>query len=88
MRSSLLREQPVPPLDLAMYWIEHVVKYGGASYLKSAGVRLGWMQSYLLDVIAFLIVLAVVFVYVSYFVIKQLIRFCRRKLITKKLKAA
>lgn len=86
--SSLLREQPVPPLDLAVYWIEHVIKYKGAPHLRSAGVKLGWIQSHLLDVAAFLSVLCVLTVFLNVFTAKKFYNFCRRKLDTKKLKTS
>lgn len=54
-----------------MYWIEHVLKYKGAPHLKSAGVRLGWIQFNLLDVIGFIGTTVFVVLFVSYYTAKK-----------------
>ena len=54
-RQRLLREQPVPPLDLAVHWVEHVIRHGGAPHLRSVGAELNFFQYYSLDVLAFLL---------------------------------
>lgn len=35
-RSTLLRDLPIEPRELATWWVEHVAKYGGADHLKSS----------------------------------------------------
>ena len=54
-RQRLLREQPVPPRDLAVHWVEHVIRHGGAPHLRSVGADLNFLQYYSLDVLAFLL---------------------------------
>lgn len=89
IRSSILRKQPVPPSDLAVYWIEHVIKYGGAPHLQSAGVKLSWYQAYLLDVIGFLVAIFSIVIYVNYLIARKCLRFVCRKFHRKqKVKAA
>ncbi|KAJ8954699.1 hypothetical protein NQ318_011392 [Aromia moschata] len=66
--SDILRDRPVKPLDLATYWIEYVIKHGGASHLRNASLDLNWFQLYLLDVVGVLALLVVVL----YFFIKLL----------------
>lgn len=58
--SSLFRDNPIPPLDEAMYWIEYVARHNGAPHLKSAARNLPWYKYLLLDLLA--IVFAVFFV--------------------------
>ena len=55
-RQRLMREQPVPPRDLAVHWAEHVIRHGGAPHLRSVGADLNFFQYYSLDVLAFLLV--------------------------------
>lgn len=83
LRSSLLREQPVSPLNLAVYWIEHVVKYKGAAHLQNAGVKLHWFQSYLLDVILLLTVLFFGVMYLNYILTKKCLKFVSSRFCTK-----
>ncbi|XP_012385649.1 UDP-glucuronosyltransferase 1-6 isoform X2 [Dasypus novemcinctus] len=62
--SSLHKDRPVEPLDLAVFWVEFVMRHKGAPHLRPAAHDLTWYQYHSLDVIGFLlaIVLAVVFV--------------------------
>lgn len=82
--SALLRDQPVPPMDLAVYWVEHVMKHKGAPHLQSAGLKLNWIQAYLLDVIVLLVTLISTLVYVNFLILRTCVRFFRRKLCSKK----
>ncbi|XP_013413403.1 UDP-glucuronosyltransferase 2C1-like [Lingula anatina] len=47
--SAIFRDQPGTPVELAGFWIDHVIKYGG-SYMKSHARLLPWYQFYMLDV--------------------------------------
>jgi len=50
--AARFRDNPIHPLDETAHWIEHTIKHGGATYLKSNGVNLTWYQFFLLDVVA------------------------------------
>ncbi|XP_012504301.1 PREDICTED: UDP-glucuronosyltransferase 1-3 isoform X2 [Propithecus coquereli] len=62
--SSLHKDRPVEPLDLAVFWVEFVMRHKGAPHLRPAAHDLTWYQYHSLDVIGFLlaVVLAVTFV--------------------------
>jgi glucuronosyltransferase len=49
-----LRDQPLTPLEQAVYWTEYVIRHKGAPHLRSAVLDLAWYQYFLLDVIAVL----------------------------------
>lgn len=51
--SAVFRDRPQPPLDTAVYWIEHVARHGGA-HLKPASADIPLYKYLLLDVLAFL----------------------------------
>ncbi|KAJ8918833.1 hypothetical protein NQ315_011119 [Exocentrus adspersus] len=68
--STILKDQPVKPLDLAIFWIEYVIRHGGAPHLRNAAVDLYWFQLYLLDVILFVVFCLAVF----YYSVKLLVR--------------
>ncbi|XP_045506846.1 UDP-glucosyltransferase 2-like [Colias croceus] len=42
---SLMREHPVPPLELAVWWVEHILRHGG-QHLRSPAAGLTWTQYY------------------------------------------
>ncbi|XP_037017269.2 UDP-glucuronosyltransferase 1A1 isoform X2 [Artibeus jamaicensis] len=62
--SSLHKDRPIEPLDLAVFWVEFVMRHKGAPHLRPAAHDLTWYQYHSLDVIGFLlaIVLGVVFI--------------------------
>ncbi|XP_038217926.1 UDP-glucosyltransferase 2-like [Zerene cesonia] len=40
---SLMREHPVDPLELAVWWVEHILRYGG-EHLRSPAAGLTWVE--------------------------------------------
>ncbi|XP_024433265.2 UDP-glucuronosyltransferase 2A1 isoform X3 [Desmodus rotundus] len=53
--SSIQHDQPIKPLDRAVFWIEFVMRHKGAKHLRPAAHNLTWFQYYSLDVIGFLL---------------------------------
>nr|XP_017825996.1 UDP-glucuronosyltransferase 2B7 isoform X2 [Callithrix jacchus] len=62
--SRIQHDQPVKPLDRAVFWIEFVMRHKGAKHLRVAAHDLTWFQYHSLDVIGFLLacVAAVIFI--------------------------
>ncbi|VTJ86042.1 Hypothetical predicted protein [Marmota monax] len=54
--SRIQHDQPVKPLDRAVFWIEFVMRHKGAKHLRVAAHDLSWFQYYSLDVLGFLLV--------------------------------
>ncbi|KAL3289127.1 hypothetical protein HHI36_003566 [Cryptolaemus montrouzieri] len=44
--SSLLRNQPIKPLDHAIWWVEHIIQYKGGNHLKNIGIDLSCGRAY------------------------------------------
>ncbi|KAM8806608.1 UDP-glucuronosyltransferase 1A1-like [Eudromia elegans] len=78
--SDLHLDRPIHPLDLAVYWVEFVMRHKGAPHLRAAAHDLNWIQYHSLDVIAFL--LAVVLL--SLFISLKCCLFCCRRCFRKK----
>nr|XP_014353911.1 PREDICTED: UDP-glucuronosyltransferase 2A1-like [Latimeria chalumnae] len=53
--SRIHHDQPLKPLDTAVFWIEFVMRHKGAKHLRPAAHSLTWYQYHCLDVIAFLL---------------------------------
>ncbi|XP_049742074.1 UDP-glucuronosyltransferase 2B4-like isoform X4 [Elephas maximus indicus] len=53
--SAIHHDQPVKPLDRAVFWIEFVMRHKGAKHLRPATLSLTWYQYHSLDVIGFLL---------------------------------
>jgi glucuronosyltransferase len=52
--SRIYRDQPLTPLEQAVFWTEYVIRHNGAPHLRSAVLDLAWYQYFLLDVISVL----------------------------------
>lgn len=50
--SRLHRDQPMKPLDLAVFWIEFVMRHKGAQHLRTHANKMSWFAYHSLDVIA------------------------------------
>ncbi|KAM5272474.1 UDP-glucuronosyltransferase 2A1 isoform 5-T5 [Ctenodactylus gundi] len=53
--SRIHHDQPMKPLDRAVFWIEFVMRHKGAKHLRVAAHDLSWFQYHSLDVIGFLL---------------------------------
>ncbi|CAH2004644.1 unnamed protein product [Acanthoscelides obtectus] len=69
-RQRLLMDQSETPLERAVFWTEYVLRHKGAMALQSPSRHLGVLQYYLVDVIALLMLSALMF----YYVMKLLLR--------------
>ncbi|CAL8090891.1 unnamed protein product [Orchesella dallaii] len=54
-RSLLFRDRPLDVLSNAVWWVEHVLKHGGAEHLKSPARKLNFIQYYSIDIAVFLV---------------------------------
>lgn len=62
--SRIHHDQPVKPLDKAVFWIEFVMRHKGAKHLRVAAHDLSWVQYYSLDVIGFLLACVVTVIFI------------------------
>ncbi|MBC2830594.1 hypothetical protein H4997_09260, partial [Campylobacter jejuni] len=53
--STIHHDQPMKPLDRAVFWIEFVMRHKRAKHLRPLGHNLTWYQYHSLDVIGFLL---------------------------------
>lgn len=61
IQSMIYKDQPMKPLDRAIYWIEYVIRNEGAKYLKSDSVPLNNAQYFLFDVtISILLIIGII----------------------------
>lgn len=59
IQSRVYVDQPMKPLDRAVYWVEYVIRNGGAGHLKSDSIGLNDAQYFLFDVSSVLLVVPV-----------------------------
>ncbi|XP_030343148.1 UDP-glucuronosyltransferase 1-1-like isoform X3 [Strigops habroptila] len=78
--SDLHLDRPIHPMDLAVHWVEFVMRHKGAPHLRPAAHDLNWIQYHSLDVFAFLLVVALL----SLFISLKCCLFCCRRCFSKK----
>ncbi|KAK9542474.1 hypothetical protein VZT92_000334 [Zoarces viviparus] len=49
--SGLHRDQPMKPLDTALFWIEFVMRHKGAAHLRTESYRMPWYSYHSVDVV-------------------------------------
>ncbi|XP_029957228.1 UDP-glucuronosyltransferase 2A3-like [Salarias fasciatus] len=49
--SRLHRDQPLAPMDQAVFWVEYVMRHKGAPHLRTEAYRMPWYSYYSLDVL-------------------------------------
>lgn len=74
--SGLHRDTPLSPLASATFWIEYVMRNGGASHLRTEAYSLPWYSYHSLDVAALLLALSGASLWASVYVCSRLC--CRR----------
>lgn len=55
-----MNDQPQKPLERAVWWIEHVLRHGGAKHLRAPAADMPWAHYYELDLIIIVIVILIV----------------------------
>ncbi|NXE97354.1 UD11 glucuronosyltransferase, partial [Menura novaehollandiae] len=78
--SDLHLDRPIHPLDLAVHWVEFVMRHKGAPHLRPAAHDLNWVQYHSLDVIAFLVAVVLLSLFISF----KCCLFCCRRCFCKK----
>uniref|UniRef100_A0A3Q1H6R4 UDP-glucuronosyltransferase n=2 Tax=Anabas testudineus TaxID=64144 RepID=A0A3Q1H6R4_ANATE len=75
--SRLHRDQPVAPMDQAIFWVEYVMRHKGAPHLRTEAYKMPWYSYYSLDVVLVLLT-AVTLLLLSSLVIFRFVC-CRRR---------
>ncbi|XP_046659554.1 UDP-glycosyltransferase UGT5-like isoform X1 [Homalodisca vitripennis] len=71
--SRIYRDQPTSPADRVVFWVEYVLRHGGALHLRPASSLMPWYRRYLVDIFVTAVVTVVVSILAFYFVIKSML---------------
>jgi len=55
IQSQIFKDQPMKPLDRAVYWVEYVIRNGGAKHLISDSIELTDAEYFVIDLSLFLL---------------------------------
>lgn len=60
--SRLHRDQPMTPMDQAIFWVEYVMRHKGAPHLRTEAYKMPWYSYYCVDVfLVFLMLVSLLF---------------------------
>ncbi|XP_017779857.1 PREDICTED: UDP-glucuronosyltransferase-like [Nicrophorus vespilloides] len=59
-RSKMMRDSTMKPLDLAIFWVEYLLRNSDAQFLRTAATDMPIYKYFLLDVVAFLALVALI----------------------------
>ncbi|XP_033181635.1 UDP-glucuronosyltransferase 2A1-like [Mastacembelus armatus] len=77
--SRLHRDQPMKPLDRAIFWIEFVMRHGGAAHLRTESYTLPWYSYHSVDVILFLLTVALLILFILVGLVLSCCRLCLKR---------
>lgn len=77
--SARYRDQPMTPLDTAIYWVEYVIRHKGASHIKSASQNLSFIQYHNIDALSIIFGIIFLILYLIYAMIMKCLCMGRKK---------
>ncbi|XP_018522294.1 UDP-glucuronosyltransferase 2C1-like [Lates calcarifer] len=77
--SRLHRDQPITPLDHALFWIEFVMRHKGAAHLRTESYRLPWYSYHSVDVMLFLLTVALLILSLFVGLVWSCFRWCLKR---------
>ncbi|KAJ8030026.1 UDP-glucuronosyltransferase 1-2 [Holothuria leucospilota] len=83
--SDIHHDLPMTPLERAVYWIEHVMKFGD-QHLRPRSADMSFIELYMIDVAVFLLFVLFIVLYIDFLVLKICYKCCctpKSKLKTK-----
>jgi len=79
---ALYKDNPIPPMEKAVYWIEHIIRHGGRLHLRAEGAdQMNLFQYFMLDIIGFVLF---VFAFITFLFVKLVKMACCGKKNVKK----
>lgn len=66
-----MKERPISPKELGIYWIEYVMRNNGTEHLRAASLDLTWYQAYMLDVMLCICAVITLFSYFVYLLVTK-----------------
>lgn len=72
--SKIFKDRPMDPKQTVVYWTEHVIRQGGASYLQVEAHNMSYIEFHLIDVYAFLFAASLILFYIFCKIIKHFIK--------------
>lgn len=72
--ASRLLDQPQPPMEKAIYWIEYVLRHDGAHYMQTSAQHLSVIEYHNLDIYATFLVVFFLSIFIPIYVIRKFLK--------------
>ncbi|KAG5876399.1 hypothetical protein JTB14_024282 [Gonioctena quinquepunctata] len=69
--AELINDEPMTGLEKSIWWTEYVIRHRGAKHLRNPASDIPFYQYYLLDVAGFLILSAVIVLFLTVKILKK-----------------
>ena len=79
---SVMRDQPEPPLQRAVWWTEYVLRHGGAKHLRSPAANISWTQYLELELVLTLLIGFLVFIAIVVFAARYIYKIILRSFVS------
>ncbi|KPJ00042.1 Ecdysteroid UDP-glucosyltransferase [Papilio xuthus] len=56
---SLMEDQPQKPLERAIWWLEHILRHGGAKHLRSPAANISWSEYLEIELVSLILTILV-----------------------------
>ncbi|XP_066970091.1 uncharacterized protein [Macrobrachium rosenbergii] len=83
VRSSLMRDQPLAPKEMALFWTQYVIRHNGAAHLRSPIAQMTWYKLYNADVWLMFAMISVAITWLFWRITVTVARFLIRKVKAK-----
>lgn len=70
--SKRLKDLPQPPMDLAIFWTEYVLRNDGAHYMQSSARYLNFIEYHNLDIYAMFAFVVFLIIFIPLWVIRKI----------------
>lgn len=77
--SKVFSDNPIKPIDKAVYYVEHVIRNGGASHLKTTATKLSLLQIHLIDQIILAATLITAVALIAIFALSKTVKYLKLK---------
>ncbi|XP_049840948.1 UDP-glycosyltransferase UGT5-like [Schistocerca gregaria] len=71
--TAIYRDRPQTALETAVWWTKYALRHQGAPHLRCASLDLHWFQRWMLDIIAFLLLVAICGCTAAYLIVRGLL---------------
>ncbi|CAL4065300.1 unnamed protein product, partial [Meganyctiphanes norvegica] len=77
--SLSLKDQKESPAERGLWWVEYAIRNKDKGYMHYSGKKLGFFQYHLLDIFFVLTSIAILFIYLNYWIIKIMLKLLRQR---------